>query len=438
MAANEDNLLTDYERLLACKLVAEDVVYEQLVTAQKVIKQQNRTSEEEIYLFYYKKELQTLTDLVSLGWVVISNSDASKNYIGAVNGYKGLLLANIAKKCFLLVHRGMRCETANIANCLMIGRMEKPPIVNDALRMCERTIQIANKYPEYEIHHTGFSMGGFLAQITATYCNHNKGGRHNKAIGYDCPGAKFVIEAEPERYGNNKENVTVYLTDINLVNTATEHYGYVKQIIEYRVGAEYSNWPKEPIQFDLDNLSNSIRDEVLYVCHRTLETHKIEDILLLLNPHTPNIDFRKIFYWPIAQNTFYEKVSRASVTPSYSSRNSSTKFIPAVISASAYILDGMVRAKIKEIFNFLGEKKYSSVTHGLVNQEIIQDKEMRLVVHDFNVARRGNVNSATAEILSPPIVHPESPLRQGGLFANKSVNSAQKIVMEKETPQLRH
>src|SRR5690242_3156845 len=99
-----------------------------------------------------------------------------------------------------------------------IGTGDIPNIVLVALKMCDIAIQIANNR-SCDLYHTGFSMGGFLAQVTATYCNH-KYSKHNQAICYDPPGAFPTISqlGLHSEDNSNRENITIYVTCPNVVN----------------------------------------------------------------------------------------------------------------------------------------------------------------------------------------------------------------------------
>lgn len=284
MAADE-NSITDRERLLACQLVAESDPDSSVA----------------------KKELR------SLGWEPFLYSD-NKEYFNvwqvqsfAKNNYRGLLLVNYRKKSFMLVHREMQPEPQNIANCLMIGQIEKEPlIIEDALIMCAAAVRIVNSHEGFKLYHTGFSMGGFLAQITASDCNHHLR-KHNNAMAYDCPGATPFIEMRG--YADNRQNVVVYLTSPNLVNTATFHYGYVRQIADYehhiRRENIYDVSKANEFHIRLSGPSSAVFS--IGVFRHTLQTHNLNELYAVLaRKRALNFDFHSVQCWPKANNSFIQ------------------------------------------------------------------------------------------------------------------------------------
>jgi hypothetical protein len=78
----------------------------------------------------------------------------------------------------------------------------------------EYTEQVIKKYPDCSISFTGHSLGALLAQLTAAYY-------HKKAIVFDSPGAKEIIE---KTIANKPDEIVIFNSHPNIINTINAHY----------------------------------------------------------------------------------------------------------------------------------------------------------------------------------------------------------------------
>ena len=289
---------TDSELLYACQLTLEISKYDSLASV----------------------DIETppaMAALPGLGWVIIGAShweECNKIDKDKENDYQGVLLINNKKKLILLAHRGMQYTMANLAAVQKMATSQYPKIVDDALSMCDYALDKHNTdYKDYQMCHVGFSMGGFLAQVTATYCNHHHQ-NYNTAICFDSPGAGDIIQNKGYNNPNdNQRNVLTYLTSPNVVNTATPHFGYLRQIKRYEQTNSYLNNPdlhtacvRQPLELNITTniLSNAFSfAEVLLP---TLNTHNQEFLRQDLE-QSDFFDYLYIKQWPLASNLLFNE-----------------------------------------------------------------------------------------------------------------------------------
>lgn len=94
--------------------------------------------------------------------------------IGLEENYRGLILFCPTLQKVLLVHRGLQLTSPeNLADGLSIAANKIPKIVDPALLLSKIASEFADRH-EHELIHTGFSLGGFLAQITGAHCHHER------------------------------------------------------------------------------------------------------------------------------------------------------------------------------------------------------------------------------------------------------------------------
>ena len=141
-----------------------------------------------------------------------------------------------------------------------------------------------NRNSEYEIIHTGHSLGGWLAVYAAAY--HKQFFEKNisnvtRVVTFDCPGTLPMLE-RINLPSYNKLKVINYLSEPNPVNTCHPHFGAI-----FRV------YP--PIII----LNDRGQTGTYSWLHKTVDAHSMQNILLCFDPRDgmPR-KIRRIINWP--------------------------------------------------------------------------------------------------------------------------------------------
>ena len=137
------------------------------------------------------------------GWVVYKclteNDDGllsqAFQQLGLPYGYRGVIYINATRKQLVLAHRGtdpknmsaIKTDARSIALNIIDGQERLLP------SLLAEAMQIAHK-KRYSLAVTGHSLGGWLAQITAFIAKSQYPEAHVKAITFDSPGAKPMLE----------------------------------------------------------------------------------------------------------------------------------------------------------------------------------------------------------------------------------------------------
>ncbi|MEL6152849.1 MAG: Mbeg1-like protein, partial [Bacteroidota bacterium] len=142
--------------------------------------------------------------------------------LGLPYGYRGALYVHEKKKQLVLAHRGtelknfssIKTDARSIAQNI-IGGQERilPVLLEGALSTAQQK--------QYSLTVTGHSLGGWLAQITAFIAKEQYPEAHVKAITFDSPGARPMLEQINARINPtplDMLDITNYLSSPNLIN----------------------------------------------------------------------------------------------------------------------------------------------------------------------------------------------------------------------------
>ncbi|MEO1219504.1 MAG: HEAT repeat domain-containing protein, partial [Bacteroidota bacterium] len=86
----------------------------------------------------------------------------------------------------------------------------------------------------YSFSTTGHSLGGWLAQITVFLAEAQNFEEHVKAISFDSPGARLMLERLNPKINPvliDQLDITIYLSSPNLVNACNRHVGTVYRVV---------------------------------------------------------------------------------------------------------------------------------------------------------------------------------------------------------------
>ena len=177
------------------------------------------------------------------GWtaykVLTENSEEplSKAFqqLGLPYGYRGVIYLNARKKQLVLAHRGtdlknmsaIKTDARSIAQNVIGGQERLIPLLLD------EAIKIAHQ-EKCSLAVTGHSLGGWLAQITAFIAKAQYPETHVRAITFDSPGARPMLEQINPRINPiplDQLDITNYLSSPNLVNACNPHLGTVYRVV---------------------------------------------------------------------------------------------------------------------------------------------------------------------------------------------------------------
>ncbi len=222
--------------------------------------------------------------------------------IGVEQDYQGVILINHELKQVILAHRGLQLESvANLVAGLVIGTKNCPPIAKSAIAFCD----IARNYSQqqqYKLIHTGFSMGGFLSQITGAYANNHNSGS-GTVICFEAAGATPAIEFCG--YNDNRENTINYVTAPNIVNTCNVHYGFVRQIDEFKGHNFYLKSHIKPkivngrVTLNLDDIDKVTAELFHNILGLTIIYHSKKLLLKVIKNDA--FQYVPIHSWPVAK-----------------------------------------------------------------------------------------------------------------------------------------
>ena len=221
------------------------------------------------------------------GWTVVHVLTEDENdellskaftQLGLPYGYKGVIYVNHHKQQCVLAHRGtniknvsaLKTDAGAIAQNIIQGQERNMP------RILEKAISSAQE-KNYSLTVTGHSLGGWLAQISAFLAKSQYPEIHLKAITFDSPGAKPMLEQINPRInpiGLDQLDITNYLSAPNLINACNPHIGTVYRIV-------FEAFQAKP-------------------AHYTLQTHALSTLIRAFNPNTGDA-YRclQVNSWPI-------------------------------------------------------------------------------------------------------------------------------------------
>jgi hypothetical protein len=241
------------------------------------------------------------------GWIKFCDtvSDCEKNTNGYVGvAYKQLSIDKSECNRVAFAHRGTSLkEPGNIDADLAIALSEKPKIIQDAINFEKTTLKLIMESHHvdektFEIIHTGFSLGGFIAAA----CVLDKITQKNYyGVTFDAPGCKYLL---PKRNQNLKsESIVNYVTLPNLVNTCQEHVGKIIQLFE-------PNNETNDASLSVDEFIN------------TYKTHNQKYLIDLLSK---SLKLHPVNIWPIATYNL-EKENLEEIIKMFKSSDSETIF----------------------------------------------------------------------------------------------------------------
>lgn len=228
--------------------------------------------------------------------------DSDSQPIGVDQDYQGVILINHEEKQVILAHRGLQLESiANLVSGLVIGTKRCPDIAKAAIAFCDIARNCAQQH-QYQLIHTGFSMGGYLSQITGAYANHHSPGS-GTVICFEAAGAAPAIEFCG--YNDNRNNTVNYVTAPNVVNTCNRHYGFLRQIDEFKGHNFYLKSHLKPQLVnnkvtlnldDIDETTAALFEEILWL---TIHYHR-PDVLGRALTQADALQFVPIHAWPVS------------------------------------------------------------------------------------------------------------------------------------------
>ncbi|MEL6607070.1 MAG: Mbeg1-like protein, partial [Bacteroidota bacterium] len=155
--------------------------------------------------------------------------------LGLPYGYRGALYVHAQKKQLVLAHRGtqlknfssIKTDARSIAQNI-IGGQERilPILLEEALATAQQK--------QYALTVTGHSLGGWLAQVTAFIAKEQYPEAHVKAITFDSPGARPMLEQINSRINPtplDMLDINNYLSSPNLINACNPHVGTVYRVV---------------------------------------------------------------------------------------------------------------------------------------------------------------------------------------------------------------
>jgi hypothetical protein len=160
----------------------------------------------------YSDPVQSIPD----GWELIHTEENKKtSYTGKV-----FIKKNKWPWEIVIAHKGSNDWKDFLIDDVDIALKKMPPQFEDAKKLTEK---IMKQFPLMYITQTGHSLGAFLAEVTAV----NFG---QKAVTFDGPGSAKQIDKiikQKESFGLKvpPPNITAYISDPNLVNSAGTYLG---------------------------------------------------------------------------------------------------------------------------------------------------------------------------------------------------------------------
>ncbi len=185
------------------------------------------SSMSELAYFDNTQQIQQNTDaqilyksLQGRGWKISGASNKLN-----CDDYFGLVFQHEKKKQLVIAHRGTTLKLGSIIADSQLVSAELPKQFSHGAALF--TNDMVSRYPNYRITHTGHSLGGSLAILSAYKFKTN-------ATAFDPYGVQKIISSQfrDDKIMRNPKSfqVTSYLSAPNLVNTASSHVGLVFQV----------------------------------------------------------------------------------------------------------------------------------------------------------------------------------------------------------------
>ncbi len=239
-------------------------------------------------------------DLTPFDYAIMSHNSYGGDTLNVLDGwlpletnsskwtdYDAVTYINTDTNSIVIAHTGtefkkaFKGEEGDLISDLSLSFGNLPPQYFSAVGY---TSDLMEQYPNFNIEHTGNSLGGFLAEtVGATF--------DQKAISFDPPGSAEQIETlnsfnslfGKEEY--NPDQITRYLSHPNLVNKANSHYGESIDI------HNYSHMDVSPVDYDPTNLLELAwnYDSVRTDLDSVFSFHMMPYIISQMNPDTGDL-----------------------------------------------------------------------------------------------------------------------------------------------------
>lgn len=257
------------------------------------------------------------------GWKYL-NAKKSDSWMG----YQALVFINATRKEIVIAHRGTVLSEAegsesNVKDDIEILKGENgeiPLLLSSALIFVSQTVRMQEEdYPDYIIHQTGHSLGGFFAECGAAYLENpsknypepyedkevddklrlkSRRPHQANAITFDSLGSKNILQ----KIGINAQGSGIinYLPEPNIANTANLHLG--KRILLLTSGnIDVLSVDQNKTQ----TWSGTKPLEVDKIFLQTIVSHPLANIITAFDSKNGQpINGKEIAQWPTATNNF--------------------------------------------------------------------------------------------------------------------------------------
>ena len=158
----------------------------------------------------------------------------------STSGYYGVIYMNEARKQIVLSHRGTAVLGSMIEDVDGVLGGNITPFQLHLKNATKQTVDLIVKsanYSDYALSFTGHSLGGWLADLSVSYCHQFFGYKNVKAVTFDSPGSEFMINSNLEQNVIKGPNdvfraakdldIVAYLSMPNVLNSINRHIGTV-------------------------------------------------------------------------------------------------------------------------------------------------------------------------------------------------------------------
>lgn len=218
-----------------------------------------------------------------------SNGYLGTSYVKLINDSKNI-------KKLVIAHGGTNFDQmGNIIADLDIAQRKEPEIINDAIDFEHKVLNYVKASfsleESFQIIHTGFSLGGFIASACVIKNNIYK----CYGVTFDSPGQNYLVKNESVR--NYK--IVNLVTHPNLVNTCNKHVGKIYQIYEPTLDESFLN-----IKSSILKLIQEVKN--------TLRTHCLDDLIKLTKDKN-KIKTYPVLEWSVANNKLDYKILNENI-----------------------------------------------------------------------------------------------------------------------------